>query len=43
MRMSHGPVALENGRKYIGIDVDPKSIKLSEKRLRKVGMQGALI
>ena len=34
-----GQVALENGREFIGIELDPKSVKLSEKRLRAVAWQ----
>jgi len=38
-----GQVALENGRCYIGIELDPKSIALSERRLRATALQTMLI
>lgn len=37
-----GQVAMENGRRFVGIDLDPKSIKLSEKRLKAVSFQPSL-
>lgn len=37
-----GQVALENGRHYIGIELDPKSVKLSEKRLKRTACQPSL-
>ena len=37
-----GAVAVENGRDFIGIELNPEYIKLSEERIRKSAMQGLL-
>lgn len=37
-----GEVALNNGRKYIGIELNPEYVKLTEKRLQHIVDQGVL-
>jgi DNA modification methylase len=37
-----GLVAIKNGRKYIGVDLNPEFIKISDTRLRKIACQTTL-